>query len=591
MPESPATIVDIHSHVFNADDLPIDGFVKKLFSAPALVTGILSVPLDRLTQWRAPGDELLELLRLLGPGAELEGAAPDVVVEDPLVTDAELEAQLAAEWQRFGLLPEAPAPDGLESMAPPPTDAQLEDALAAAPPAAVRELEAWLEDIDPAFAAMPADDGLEIFGGVFGKVAKLKQAVALFVTGLRLITRYRYQVAAALAETYPSVSLFVPALVDFAATTGDRPSADIRTQIAIHSLVARLSIAGALPGSPNTRIAPFVPFDPYREVAETALKLWDPDQGVRNTYVPFADPAGAGPADRYFRGIPFDPARARTLREPKVDEFGTPFLDLAGVTGAVDLVRHAIERGGFLGVKMYPPAGFLPLGNALRFGGTKGEQLDAALRALYAYCVALDVPILTHAAHSNGFDDSWNSFAGPDGWELVLAEFPSLRVCLGHFGHFHGVGVDGANPLVDGWPTRFVRLIDTYPHVYADVGNSKFPIAAEYRTAYLSLLESLLGGASPTEAQQKRRRRLLYGSDYWMNTLSPGHEGFLDSFRTSIGDRFGAGMRDAFMGGNALRFLGIHGEDDGPDFANRNRQRFVAFHGSQPLPAWLPAGP
>lgn len=579
-------IVDIHSHVFNADDLPIDGFVRKLFPTPKLLTGVVSLPLDRLSQRAAPPDELERLLRLLGPEEGVEALEP--VVEEELVSDEELARTFEAEWQRLGLLPEAGDTGGLEATRSGASDEQLAEALSAAPRAEVYELEAWLEEWDPALRETAA---LEGFGDVIDTVRNVKRAVSRFLAALRLVTRYRYQVAAELARTYPPVSLFVPALVDFAQTTSDNPSTDLREQIAIHSLVSKVSIAGRLPGAADTRLAPFVGFDPYREVAETALSQWNPDRGVKNTYVPYADLASTHSQDRYHRGIRFDESRARPLQAPESSEWESAFLDLAKVNGAMDLARHAIELGGFVGVKLYPPAGFLPLGNALRFGGTKGEQLDAALRALYGYCAEMDVPILAHASHSNGFEEGYDAFAGPAGWELVLAEYPELRVCFGHFGHLHGVGADPAQASSDGWPSRFVELMDRHVHVYADVGNSKFPLSDSYRTQYLALVSLLLGGANPDPPQAKRRRRLLYGSDFWMNTLSPRHDAYLTGFETAFRETFDGATVEGFMGRNALRFLGFTGEDDRADLSNRNRQRFVAFHGPHDTPEWLQRKP
>ncbi len=203
----------------------------------------------------------------------------------------------------------------------------------------------------------------------------------------------------------------------------------------------------------------------------------------------------------------------------------------------------------------------------------------------------MDVPILAHASHSNGFEEDYDAFAGPAGWELVLGEYPDLRVCFGHFGHLHGVGPDPAHASSDGWPSRFVELMDRHPHVYADVGNSKLPLSDSYRDQYLALLSLLLGGASPDAQQEKRRRRLLYGSDFWMNTLSPSHDTYLTSFEAGLGETFDRATVDGFMGRNALRFLGFTGEDDAADFSNRNRQRFVAFHGPHDPPEWLQRGP
>jgi hypothetical protein len=132
-----------------------------------------------------------------------------------------------------------------------------------------------------------------------------------------------------------------------------------------------------------------------------------------------------------------------------------------------------------------------------------------------------------------------------------------------------------------------VELIDAHPHVYADVGNSKFPVLESYRDQFVPLLRFFLGGDEPTEAQQRRRRRLMFGTDYWMNTLAPGHRDYLDLFQEHYATAFGDQALRMFMGGNALRWLGIVGDDDRPDGGNANRQRLTAFYGPHPLPAWL----
>ena len=581
----PAIIVDAHSHAFNAEDLPIDGFIKRLAPTPKLLTGLVSVPLDRLTQWVAPGRREAErIVQLLGGGAGLESLDGDVVFEAELVSDREIDRIFAVEWSRLGMVSAPQGPDGLEGLAPPEiSDEDLAEGLRHATPVDLHELQGWLEEWDPTLADARVD-GLEGLTDLVDYARSARRAVVQFVRALRLITRPRYQIAAELATSYPTVSLFTPALVDFSATTRDQPRTDVRQQIAVHSLVAKLSIVGLLPGAPSTRIAPFVGFDPYREVTETALSSWNPDLGVASRYAPY----GSSP-ERFSGPARFDPTRARRL--PVEDgPWDATVLDLSHVTGAIDLVRAAVEIGGFVGVKLYPPAGFLPLGNALRFPGTKGEQLDVALHALYGYCVAMDVPILAHAAHSNGFEVGYDGFAGPAGWELVLADYPTLRLCLGHFGHMHGVGTDPSAPSVDGWPARFVALIDRYPHVYADVGNSTFAISAAYRSRFVGLVRALVGTDEPTPEQQKRRRRMMYGSDFWMNSLSADHGGYLTSFEHDFVTAFDTEFGEAFMGRNALRFLGFTGDDDGPDPTNLNRRRYVAFHGTHPTPAWLPRG-
>lgn len=53
----PPIVVDCHSHVCNAEDIPIDGFLKRKLRAPSLLTGVFSGPLDLVAAGRAPGAE------------------------------------------------------------------------------------------------------------------------------------------------------------------------------------------------------------------------------------------------------------------------------------------------------------------------------------------------------------------------------------------------------------------------------------------------------------------------------------------------------------------------------------------------------
>ena len=562
-------VVDCHSHVFNAEDLPIDGFIKRLSPVPAFLTGFLSWPLDKLTAWVAEngGNEIQDLLnRLQG----LEAVATVVAAE--VTTDAEMEQRLVAAW------PFPSAPPGLEM------PGSAEDALAAqirrATPEQLAELETWRAEW---LSGTPVEEG--VFDAAKALAGGITAAAKRYGAALNRICQPRHLVAAELAGTYPSVHLFAPALVDFEYTARDKPATTVQTQIAAHSLVAKLAAAGELPGRPDVRLHPMVGYCPYREVANSELRDWDVNAPTVNGYVPFADPQTATDADRYTPQLKFDPARARPLSRP-TGPWRASRLHLDEVHRAIDLVRHAVELGGFAGVKVYPPSGFLPIGNVWRFGEVRGRRLDAALRTLYAYCEAQQVPILTHASHSNGFDDGYDDFAAPTGWALVLEDYPELRICFGHFGHMQGIGNDAAQPSADSWAERFVALIDKYPHVYADVGCSKFPVDAGYRSRYLEVLSAILNEPD-SDVQSKRRRRLMFGTDFWLNALTPNHRQFLDVFRDEIERHFGDHARDEFMGGNALRFLGLRGEDDTPDSGNLNRQRLIDFYGGNPVPDWF----
>ena len=128
---------------------------------------------------------------------------------------------------------------------------------------------------------------------------------------------------------------------------------------------------------------------------------------------------------------PFDPLRE--LRHP------------ASGSSSLGIVQDAVNTFGFLGVKLYPPMGFRPSGNAegIAFPAFAhqnqpdfGARLDEALDRLYAWCEAEEVPILAHTLDSQGANNEFGARAEPRFWERVLEGKPALRLNLAHFGNF-----------------------------------------------------------------------------------------------------------------------------------------------------------
>jgi predicted TIM-barrel fold metal-dependent hydrolase len=226
--------------------------------------------------------------------------------------------------------------------------------------------------------------------------------------------------------------------------------------------------------------------------------------------------------------------------------------------------------------------GFLPLGNAdLAGNGARGRALDQALRALYRYCQAEEVPITAHASPSNEYALGFRELAAPERWRAVLREFPALRLNFGHFGHDNGAGGARGVQAQEAWMRQAAALIDEHAHVYADLSGS--PLV--YDQAY-----ALRWGAHLTELCARFKRlpsRLMYGSDWWLNRFDPGAESTVAMFARHLEGWLGAPARDDVMGRNALRFLGFLDEDSRLALGNRNRERLRAFYGADTPPAWL----
>jgi predicted TIM-barrel fold metal-dependent hydrolase len=448
-------LVDVHCHAFNASDLPITGFIARTIPG-----------LTEITRGVTPLPEQI-LRRIVGTiHGWLNAEAPSADAEA-----ATLRAALASN-EVFAPSPPLALPRALfDRMA-----AQL----------------ASLLGLDPA----PLADG-------FFELAET----------LHLVSHPRARIAASLAMTYPTVSLFTPLLVDYDAWSDDHAASSLASQVPVNQLVAKLSMRGRI-GRAGARMHPFIAFDPLRD-------------------------------------------------------------------GALAIVRHAVLDAGLIGVKLYPPVGFLPLGNA-EIGGdpVRGRALDAALRGLYALCEIEEIPITAHASPGNEFALGYGEMAAPARWAPVLREFPNLRLNFGHFGHETGTGGAEGIDARDAWMRQAAELIEGYAHVYADLSSSPLVYDAAYAARFGAHLQALC-------ARFKRLpSRLMYGSDWWLNRFDPHGETAVGAFQRFLGTWLEP-AREAVMGRNALRFLGFLDEEDRLSPGNRNAQRLRAFYGGEALPPWL----
>ena len=199
-------IVDIHCHTFNADDLPVRGFVQKVAFHDNELTDSVAALVDRITQAAAPG--------------------------------------YRAEKRRLdGML----APTGREAAAVPLTKEQLE--------LEVDLAMAELEQSDPDFlrevgqaltepAPQPAE-GEEVPEGVRDWWGGAKRAVRW----AKLYGKQRVDLTVALQSVFDDeIALFTPLLVDLGMGLDDTAKTTILEQVELHEKISRLSMMGRLPG-------------------------------------------------------------------------------------------------------------------------------------------------------------------------------------------------------------------------------------------------------------------------------------------------------------------------------------------------------
>ncbi len=490
-PTFPPVAVDVHCHTFCSADLPIVGFVAHFI----------------------PG--LTELSRFVSHWPELVVRAfVGAVATLPNAVAPTGEAELA--MLRAALANPAAGP-----VAPVPT----------LPPELLESLLAELTKHLP-----------------FSVSADKRRIIVRYLETLYLVAHPRASIAASIAQIFPSIALFTPALVDYDAWSEDRAPTPLWQQVLLQESISRLSVQGRL-GRPDARFHPFVAFDPRRQIE-------GPQAAVPRPSTPL---------------VPAAPALAMPMPIP------------SATSSALELVRYAIEAGGFLGVKLYPPVGFAPWDNVhLRRDLSFAAGLDGALDALYGYCASSEAPILTHTSAANEYGLGLHRLVSPEHWRPVLERHPTLRLNFGHFGHDYGVPqTEGPVKAADAWIYQAAALMDRYPNVYADLSNS--PLV--YDPGYGKRLSALL--ADVIARYPKVKRRLMYGSDWWLSGLDPDATAAVGQFRGTLGGLLGPDGLADLMGRNALRFLGFL-DDDGRPRAGASVARLRRFYVGAPAPAWLP---
>jgi hypothetical protein len=250
-----------------------------------------------------------------------------------------------------------------------------------------------------------------------------------------------------------------------------------------------------------------------------------------------------------------------------------------------DLVKQAIGSKGFIGVKLYPVMGFLPIGNVnadpeaypKKLRATRSDwakALDAALTNLYEWCVKEEVPVLVHCSDSQSPSVAAGQRGSPAGWAKVLATpgLQTLRLDLGHLGGLW----DLAKPTHNDWTqTVIAMLAQSTQNLYADV--SDYSSIMHRPGTSDNADDRKVSGAVKTFLQQdpSAGKRIMYGSDWVMLSKDLPSKLYYPSMRDRLPQTWGLDA-PAFFGAGAARFLGLSKLTGQP--APKTRVRLEAFY-------------
>ncbi len=229
----------------------------------------------------------------------------------------------------------------------------------------------------------------------------------------------------------------------------------------------------------------------------------------------------------------------------------------------LEIMKAALEKQGFWGVKLYPSLGY--------------PVYSDAMFKIYDYCQSHGIPLMTHCT-SGGFrkTEATAQLASPVSWRNVLEKFPNLKICFGHFGGGENLIQPSIPP--DSWTQSILDLMANFKDVYADlsyhtdgmIGRADMAIdRATAKKNYVKNIISLLQ-KSPT------RERLIFGTDFWMVRQVTEDDDYWDFFsKTFTPTQFKLLATD-----NPTEYLGLPGASAQ---SNWLIERHIAFFDSKKM--------
>jgi predicted TIM-barrel fold metal-dependent hydrolase len=223
-------------------------------------------------------------------------------------------------------------------------------------------------------------------------------------------------------------------------------------------------------------------------------------------------------------------------------------------------MREALEKRGFVGIKLYPSLGF------------KLDQIED----VFHYCVTAETPILVHCSQG-GFYSTKPMIANghPKHWKKLLEKepFATLKVCFGHFGGDENMvkknGLDGS------WTQQILDLMTPeHPGVYADIAYHTGPMdGGENENNYFANLETWL-------ADSILGKRILFGTDFFLVRRRLREENHWAYFQAKLSQTsLGQSAFNKIAVDNPADFLGLPKKPDDPGKTNIQRYSdFIARH-------------
>ncbi|MFM0356496.1 hypothetical protein PQR12_23630 [Paraburkholderia nemoris] len=265
-----------------------------------------------------------------------------------------------------------------------------------------------------------------------------------------------------------------------------------------------------------------------------------------------------------------------------------PWTDIEEDNSSFNMVRTAICDYGFIGVKIYPPMGFYPFGNATLPNKSNesnqtrpdGALLDKKLLQMFTWCAANHVPVMAHSGESMGRDLESDEFGGPLGWRELLTKLANAAdPPVANLAHFGGGSKSGGHQPND-WTIEFATFMkgEGGKHLYGDLAYWDELRWCDSRHPDCKTAKSRIGDA--LAKNKGTAKRLMFGTDWHMLSREPDWPSYPRQVTANL--RGALPSMDDFLYRNALECFGL-----GPRGAQYDR--IVGSLKKVPggLPAWL----
>jgi predicted TIM-barrel fold metal-dependent hydrolase len=553
-------IFEAHCHIFNANDLPVEGFVKKIILPDTAKSNQM---VARFSEYPGALRALVHALAI-----EVKRDAPGIKTEVDKINEFEADPRKkpTRAWREGENLRNLKTFfnriwfDGTIFRG-----LTLPEGFAAE--TAIEYLKLFLvQQISPEFGkpVLTPESREQLrnwsLDDLANKLYVRDDIVGRYIRWAFLFTCYRFELAEELALLHQAggsqnsrLVMMTPATVDFSKWLEDENNTSIEDQVEVMTRIARRK--------DGPRVHGFVGFDPLRQA------LYDHGRRTVGEKEPLA------------------------------------VLQHAIETAQIPPDNSAKGTGGSIGVKLYPPMGFRATANAelpdnkfaepgyLRseqkgLGVDIGKKLDGALSRLYTWCNEKNVPIMAHTHNTYGPNPEYENRADPTFWARVIepTAFPRLRINMAHFGHFDKAVVKSrpGDYIEQCWEWTVGKIFDSSSnsYAYADISSLSEILKTGPSNKILECMRAF------RSKFQSSADRLIYGTDWSMIAQAEGFPRLLSSkpfpdlmvsFLVAVG--YSNGQIEGIMFRNATRFVGMSkNEHDkfGEDCTRGRLEKFYA---------------